>query len=168
VKYLVTVQGREHEVVLEERGGALHVSVDGKPMEIACREVDDEGQVVVTRDGKSSVLSIEGDGARATVTIAGHSYDVRMEDERERAARAAGSESSRAGGLVTSVMPGVVVEILVGAGETVKKGQPLLILSAMKMQNEIAAPSAGIVADIHVSAGQAVSTGAKLVTLSVS
>ena len=167
MKYFVTIQGRDHEVELDERAGSLRVRVDGQPLEFSYQEVDDLGQVVVIRDGKSFGLSIEGDAARAAVTIAGHLYDVRLEDERERAARAAERDSSRHGGVVSSVMPSVVVEILVRADETVRKGQPLLILSAMKMQNEIAAPAAGVVAGIHVAPGQAVSTGARLVTLSV-
>ena len=167
MRYFVTVNGREHEVLLEEDGGALRVSVDGRPLEFSYQEVDDLGQVVAIRDGKSFGLSIEGDAARAAVTIAGHLYDVRLEDERERAARVADRDSVRAGGVVSSVMPGVVVEILVRPDETVEKGQPLLILSAMKMQNEIAAPSAGVVSGIHVAPGQAVGTGAKLVTLAV-
>lgn len=168
MKYFVRIHGRDHEVVLAERGGSLLVSVDGQPIDLSYEEVDDFGQVSVTRDGKSFGLSIAGDASRAAVTIAGHLYDVHLEDERERAMRAAEDFSTREGDVVTSVMPGVVVEILVRPRETVSKGQPLLILSAMKMQNEIAAPSAGVVADIHVAAGQAVSTGAKLVTLSSS
>ncbi|MFN0009848.1 MAG: biotin/lipoyl-containing protein [Planctomycetota bacterium] len=166
MKYHVKIHGRDHEVVLDERAGALLVTVDGQRIDLSYQEIDDSGQVLVTRDGKSVGLSISGDASHAAVSIAGHLYDVQLEDERERAARAAERASSREGGVVTSVMPGVVVEILVRPRESVTKGQPLLILSAMKMQNEIAAPSDGVVADIHVSAGQAVSTGAKLVTLS--
>lgn len=168
MKYFVTIHGRDHEVVLDERAGSLRVSVDGRPFDFSYQEVDDLGQVVAIRDGKSFGLSIEGDAAHVAVTIAGHLYDVHLEDERERAARAAERASARHGGVVSSVMPGVVVEILVRPDEAVRKGQPLLILSAMKMQNEITAPSAGVVADIHVTPGQAVSTGARLVTLSVS
>jgi len=168
LKYFVTIHGRDHEVVLSERAGSLLVSVDGKPIDLSYQEVDDSGQVLVVRDGRSFGLSIAGDASRASVSIAGHLYEVQLEDERERAARAAERASSREGGVVSSVMPGVVVEILVRPRDTVTKGQPLLILSAMKMQNEIAAPSAGVVADVHVSPGQAVSAGAKLVTLSSS
>lgn len=168
MKYFVTVNGRDHEVELDLRPGSLRVRVDGKDLDFTCQEVDDLGQVVAIRDGKSFGLSIEGDGSQAAVTIAGHFYDVRLEDERERAAGAAERATSRQGGVVHSVMPGVVVEILVKRDQAILKGQPLLILSAMKMQNEIAAPSAGVVADIHVSPGQAVRAGARLVTLAVS
>src|SRR6185369_15076888 len=98
-------------------------------------------------------------------TLAGHFYDVELEDERERAAHAAERAAGKGGGTVCSVMPGIVVEVLVKNGAAVEKGEPLLILSAMKMQNEIASPSGGIVKEIHVNPGQPVSTGEKLVTL---
>ena len=64
-----------------------------------------------------------------------------------------------------SVMPGVVVSLLVAEGDVVEEGQALLVLEAMKMQNEIAAPTAGEVRHIHVAEGEAVSAGAKLVEL---
>ena len=81
-----------------------------------------------------------------------------------RAARAAGA----GGGSVKSVMPGVVVSLLASEGDEVEEGQPLLVLEAMKMQNEIAAPAAGTVRLIHVKEGEAVSAGAKLVDLETS
>jgi pyruvate carboxylase subunit B len=165
VKYFVTVNGREHEVLLVERAGALEVEVDGKSLDVRYEEVDELGQVVLLRDGRSHAVSIEGDESRAAVTLAGHFYDVRLEDERERAAHAAERAIGRASGEVLGVMPGVVVAILVKKGDAVEAGQPMLILSAMKMQNEIAAPASGIVADLHVVAGQAVAAGARLVTL---
>jgi biotin carboxyl carrier protein len=165
VKYYVSVNGRNHEVELLERAGKRLVKVDGKDLDLSYAEVDDLGQVVLLSHGKSYGLSIEGDETRVAITIAGHFYDVELEDERERAAHAAERAAGKGGGTVSSVMPGVVVEVFAKKGATVEKGDPLLILSAMKMQNEIAAPSRGIVNDVHVSAGQAVNTGAKLVTL---
>ena len=165
MKYYVSVNGRAHEVELVERAGRRLVRVDGKDLDLSYAEVDDLGQVVLLSQGKSYGLSIEGGETRVAITLAGHFYDVELEDERERAAHAAERAAKKGGGTVSSVMPGVVVEVLVAKGASVEKGEPLLILSAMKMQNEIAAPSAGIVKDLHVTPGQAVSAGEKLVTL---
>jgi biotin carboxyl carrier protein len=165
VKYYVSVNGRNHEVELLEHAGKRLVKVDGKDFDLDYAEVDDHGQVVLLSRGKSYGLSIEGSETKIAITIAGHFYDVELEDERERAAHAAERAAGKAGGTVSSVMPGVVVEVLVKQGAPVAKGEPLLILSAMKMQNEITAPSGGIVKELHVSAGQAVSTGEKLMTL---
>jgi pyruvate carboxylase subunit B len=168
VKYHVTVNGRSHEVEIDDRPGNLKVRVDGRPVALAYHEVEGTSQVVVSQDGRSFGIALEGDARRVGATIAGHFYEVQLEDERERAARAADRGRPRQGGVVASIMPGVVVELLVERGQAVEKGQPLLILSAMKMQNEIAAPAAGVVAQVHVSPGQAVSAGTKLVTLTVS
>jgi glutaconyl-CoA/methylmalonyl-CoA decarboxylase subunit gamma len=165
VKYFVNVNGNAHEVVLTERLGELVVQVDGTPYDIAYHEVDDLGQVIALHAGSSYALSIEGDESRQAVTLAGHFYELTLEDERERAAHAAERAEAKLGGPVTALMPGVVVEVLVQKGQAVEKGQPLLILSAMKMQNEIAAPTDGVVKELHVSAGQTVTGGAKLVTL---
>jgi biotin carboxyl carrier protein len=165
VKYYVQVNGRDHQVELVERLGQLVVAVDGKPLDVTYDEVDDLGQVVLLHEGLSYGLSIEGDESRVQVTLAGHFHDIRLEDERERAAHAADRAQGKAGGVVTAVMPGVVVEVLVQPGATVTKGQPLLILSAMKMQNEIAAPTDGVVQQIFATAGQAVAAGAKLIVL---
>ena len=96
------------------------------------------------------------------VSVNGRAHEVELV---ERAAHAAERAAGKGGGTVSSVMPGVVVEVLVAKGASVEKGEPLLILSAMKMQNEIAAPAAGVVAELHVAPGQAVAAGAKLVTL---
>ena len=62
-------------------------------------------------------------------------------------------------------MPGVVVKLMVAEGDSVEAGDPLLILEAMKMQNEIEAPASGQVTRIHVAEGEAVASGAPLISL---
>lgn len=166
MKYFANVNGTEHEVELVERAGELVLSVDGEPLELHYDEVDQLGQLALRVGGYSFGASVEGGPTDYAVTIAGLRYGIELEDERERAASAAAREKLGGGGPVKSVMPGVVVDVLVSEGETVAEGQPLLILEAMKMQNEIAAPAAGVVSGVHVSAGEAISGGAKLVTLS--
>ncbi len=165
MKYYVDVNGTEHEVVLTERLGELTIEVDGEVLDADYHEVDQLGQAHLLCDGKSFAVSVEGDDTRVAVTIAGHVYDIEIEDERERAAHAAEREAAKRGGVVKAVMPGVVVELLVAPGDEVQEGQPLLILEAMKMQNEIEATTDAVVEAVHVKAGEAVASGAPLVTL---
>ena len=165
MKYFVTVDGQEHELELVERLGRLEVTYDGEPIEVDYNEVDRLGQLALFLGDRSYGVSIEGDESEAVVTVAGEVYLVEIEDERERAAHAAERAGAAGGGIVKSVMPGIVVEVLVSEGETVEKGAPLLILEAMKMQNEIPAPASGRVDRIHVSQGQAVGSGEKLVAI---
>ena len=165
MRYLVTVNGRAHEVDVAERLGELSVTIDGRELDLSYEEVDNLGQVALISQGRSWAVSIEGDEHQVAATIAGHVYLVEIEDERELAAHAAAREAGPAGGPIKSVMPGVVVKLLVGEGDSVEKGQPLLILEAMKMQNEINAPGPGVVKTLHVREREAVGCGAKLVTL---
>ena len=64
-----------------------------------------------------------------------------------------------------SPMPGNILRVLVNVGDTVTENQPLMILEAMKMENEIVAPKAGVVAGIHVKEGQVVNPGDALITI---
>lgn len=69
------------------------------------------------------------------------------------------------GNVVKCPMPGTIMSVKVSQGSAVKKGQVLMVLEAMKMENEILAPQAGTIASINVQAGAAVNTGAILCTL---
>ncbi|MFT7669415.1 MAG: biotin carboxyl carrier protein [Planctomycetota bacterium] len=165
MKYFVQVNGRERVVELTQRLGKLSTTVDGNEIDLAYESIDDQGQILVLSEGRSYGVSVEGESNQIDITIAGHLYGIEIEDERERAANAAERAAGKAGGLVKSVMPGVVVEILVELGQAVEAGEPLLILEAMKMQNEIASPVAGTVKEIQAVQGEAVSAGAKLVLI---
>jgi len=165
LRYFVTVNGRPHEVDVVERLGELRVRVDGTEVELEYEEVDSLGQVALRVGGASFGMSIEGDEHAVSATIAGHLYAVEIEDERERAAHAAERGVGRRGGVVLSVMPGIVVKVLVGVGQRVEAGEAMLILEAMKMQNEIVAPVAGVVRAVHVREKEAVAGGARLVTI---
>ena len=165
MKYYVRVNGEEFAVELNERRGRLELSLDGEVLDASYEEVDRLGQAALFIDRRAYAVSIEGEAQGYQVTVAGHLYGVEVEDERERAAHEAERARAKAGGDVKSVMPGVVVELLVAEGDAVEAGQPLLILEAMKMQNEIEAPSAGRVKRVLVAPGEAVAGGAKLLTL---
>lgn len=165
MKTYIEIGKTTFETEITERNGKRVVTMNGEPCDVEYHEADTHGQIILIKDGKSYAISIEGDAENISVTLAGHRYDAFLEDERERAANIAAKAASKGGGLLKAVMPGVVVEILVEAGQEVSEGQPLLILEAMKMQNEIGAPGPGIVSQIHAAAGTAVSAGDKLVTL---
>ena len=162
MKYFVEVNGRERQVELTERLGELSAIVDGRRVDLEYENVDGLGQLLVLSEGSSYAVSIEGHTCQMGITIAGHLYGVQIEDERERAAMAAERAAGKAGGLLKSVMPGVVIQFLAAEGDHVKKGQPLLILEAMKMQNEIESPSDGVLTAFFVREGEAIGSGGKL------
>lgn len=165
MKYFTQVDGQEFEVEIVESHGELTVYVDGELVESRYTAVDRAGQVALSVAGRAFGVSLAGTLNDYDVNIAGHRFSVTIEDERERAAHAAERAKNKGGGILKAVMPGVIVDLNVSVGDVVEAGQALLILEAMKMQNEIAAPAPGRIKRIHVEAGQAVAGGAPLVEL---
>jgi biotin carboxyl carrier protein len=118
-------------------------------------------------DGKSHDIRLnEGDGVYLT-QIGGEIFEVVVEDERTRRLAGLRSGPSVASGeaVVKASMPGVVVEVLVAEGQEVAKGEVVLILESMKMQNEFKAPRAGRVHLVRVAAGDKVEQNAVMLTI---
>ncbi len=104
-----------------------------------------------------------GDGAYS-VNWRGHSYAVELVDPLTHMAEVSRGEAGKQGKkIVKAYMPGRVVEVRVAAGDRVEAGQPMVVLEAMKMQNEIQAERAGTVVRVFVTAGEAVEGGDPLV-----
>ena len=96
----------------------------------------------------------------------GRTSEVELVAPLEHLAEQAHGESGRRGRVVVAAyMPGRVVSVLVGEGDAVESGRSLVVLEAMKMQNEIRADRPGVVRRVHVAAGQAVENGDPLVEL---
>lgn len=113
-------------------------------------------------------------GNIADVTVNGTSYQVEMEDVSAapvqatapvQAAPAPKPAASGAGKPVTSPLPGVIIAVKVNVGDTVKAGQELAVLEAMKMENSIEATHDGTVTAVHVAKGDSVLEGAAIVTV---
>ena len=105
-----------------------------------------------------------------TITVNGTAYEVEVEEagvvaSAPKAAPKAAAPVAAGATTVSAPMPGKVLSVNVKAGDAVKSGDVLLILEAMKMQNEIMAPADGTVSDVRVSAGQTVATGDVMIVL---
>jgi biotin carboxyl carrier protein len=150
--------------VKELPSGELEVRVGGERVDVDVVPVG--GQLSVRINGEVVDLTIEGQPPEVGAIASGHRSYVRVESERLRSAEAAkkgGGASAEK--VVKSPMPGRIVKILVGPGDAVEAGQPLLVMEAMKMENEIKAKAAGTIASVHVKPGEAVEGNAKLVSL---
>ena len=144
-RYALRIGGRTHTVdarVLEH--GAVSLLVDGRSYDVELDESGDEVQVLV-------------DFELLTVDVA---------DERAVSLRAGAAGFSVTGKvLVTAPMPGKVVRVLVAPGAQVTEGQGLVVVEAMKMENELKSPKAGTVVEVFAKEGSAVEANAKLLTV---
>ena len=109
-----------------------------------------------------------------TITVNGTAYEVEVEDmggavasaPKAAAAPAPAAKPVAAGAATISApMPGKVLEVKVKVGDAVKAGDVIMVLEAMKMQNEIMAPADGTISDVRVSAGQTVGTGDVMIVM---
>jgi biotin carboxyl carrier protein len=123
-------------------------------------------QLSVRVDGQVVDLTTEGAPPDLGVVAGGHRSYVRVESDRMRSTdRAKKAMASGGDRIIKSPMPGRVVKLLVSPGDAVEVGQGLIVLEAMKMENEVRARVAGTVAEVHVKPGVAVEGNAKLITL---
>ena len=166
-KYYVEWGGTSRVVEVRQGAQGLEVLVDGQlhPADVTAVENGDLLNLLV--DGESATYAARFENGNAVLSFHDREVSVPIEDERGRMARAATGSSRKAStkSEVHSVMPGVVKELLVAAGDAVEAGQPLLILEAMKMENEVRSARDGVVGTVHVEAGQAVEKSALLVSL---
>ena len=134
----------------------FEVEINGKKKTISISRIS-PAHLSILLDGKSYNVEVERFGKKYQVTTRGEIYEFSVTDEREVVT----TEKPQAGGrlVVTAPMPGLVVEIMCSDGEQVTAGQGILVLEAMKMQNEITAPVSGIITGIPVEPGASVNAG---------
>ena len=155
MKYITVVGDKQFLVeIIDDR----HVSVDGKIYEVDFESVSGQPVYSLIVNGKSHESYVAQVDDIWQVLLRGRLYPVSVEDEREKRLRAAaGSGIAETGEFhLKAPMPGLVVTIPVAEGQEVKKGQVLLILESMKMQNELKSPRDGKVNRIKVRTGESV------------
>ncbi len=122
------------------------------------------GVYSVLLDGRSFEAHAESGTDCAWITIRGHRFRVAVNDPRRWSSRRAGAHGHEREEILAP-MPGKVVRLLVEPGQAVERGQGIVVIEAMKMQNEMKSHRAGRVAAIPVRAGETVAAGAILATI---
>ena len=147
---------RQLEFTLDQE--RVRSSIDGRVVEASAVEVS-PGTYSILIDGQSFDVRVESSAAGLSVHANGREYLIAIRDPRQwRRYRGAAAEVEGRQ-KVMAPMPGKVIRLLVKSGDLVEVGQPLLVVEAMKMQNEVRSPKSGTVEGLAVSPGQAVSAG---------
>jgi pyruvate carboxylase subunit B len=145
------------------------VTVDGVPVEARLEDVEGTPVSLLTIGSQVyRVVARRGDArGRYSLSVDGRRFGVEALDERTRAIRDLSAASAAAAGPspLVAPMPGLIVRVNVQPGDQVQAGQGLVVMEAMKMENELRAPSAGSVRAVHATPGSAVEKGALLVEL---
>jgi pyruvate carboxylase subunit B len=165
MKYFVTIGGKGHEVNID--GDA--VTLDGTTMRAHIEDLQGTPITIVTIGNEvHRVVARRGDEkGRYTLSVGGHRVAAEALDDRSHTIRKLTGASAKTAGPahLRAPMPGLIVRINVAEGDVVRAGQGLVVMEAMKMENELRANSAGKVKRIAVKAGGAVEKGALLLEM---
>ena len=159
---------RRHERDLEVRVESGRLFLDLGSEEVAADVValpDGESYSLLV-DGRSYEVAIEEDGAGVRVTLGGKTFAALVRSPLEKVLREVRHAApERAGWTLRAPMPGLVVSVKATPGESVAVGSPMLVMEAMKMQNELTAEAEGVIESVEVRPGQSVEAGQTLVRL---
>lgn len=161
--YEVEVEGRQVAVsVRAAPDGGWLVKVGDGPEELVRGQRSDRAEWLLELDGRRRSVGCHLHGDHATAQVDGYALRLHVTDPRDKALHAAGGAHQ---GDVSTPMPGVVVRLPFAVGAAVAKGDVVVVVEAMKMENEYKSPVDGVIRAIHVATGQAVEANTVLVAI---
>ena len=167
MKYEVSIFGKTHIVELEHRADGWQASIDGKSeITVDVAEIYPNVFSILISGHSHEVYVTPSSGGQLQLHTGGLEFLAEVIDPRSWRGRRHSGAEAEGRQQILAPMPGKVVRLLVKAGDAVEAGQGLLVVEAMKMQNEIRSPKNGAVERVQVAEGQAVNAGEVLVIVS--
>lgn len=162
--YSTFVDGQEMEIIVHTDGS---VEIEGHRFQVDLQHITGNTVYSMLIEGKSHEVFADLEDGSWKILLDGERYEVEVEDERTRRLKALeGTDKKLVGDVqIKAPMPGLVVKIPVEIGQHVAHNEPLIILEAMKMENELRAPRAGVVREIRVALRNAVELNQVLLIL---
>jgi biotin carboxyl carrier protein len=164
MKFVATLAGQDTPVEVAGAGGSYRVTIGDQVWEVDALFTSG-GFCSLLIAGASYTAGITEQDGTILVDVGGESYAVEVDEAIRHAIRTRGSAAGGSGRTLTAPLPGRVTHVAVRAGDRVGPGDTLLVIEAMKMENEFKASGAGTVAEVRVEAGQAVNAGDVLLVL---
>jgi biotin carboxyl carrier protein len=165
VKLQVEIDGKKRQVELTQASERPVWTIDGQRLEADAIAVS-SGVYSILINGKSFEVRTERLGAELRATTSGREFRIVVQDEREWRRKRGSAVEAEGRQQVLAPMPGKIVRVLVKTGDAVRAGQGLLVVEAMKMQNEIRAPKSGTIDRLGVVEGQTVNAGQEVAIVS--
>lgn len=157
----VTIAEKTYQVELRREQAAWRCRLNGREMPVDVIAGED-GVLSLLVAGKSYEVKQESAGTETRVVVGQERFSVSVRDPRSFRSRGHTGASAQGMKKITAPMPGKVVRLLAGVGSAVEMGQSVIVIEAMKMQNELKAPKTGVIKKINVPEGAAVEAGQSL------
>ncbi len=166
--YSIEIGGRRRQVAVARSGGGFAVTLDGQTHHVDAARIDAHSLSLIVDSVRSADATIAPARERghATVHIGAAAVPVAMANGRPRYGRRHdGADGDASPQRITAPMPGKIVRVPVSVGDAVRVRQPVVVVEAMKMENELRAGRDGTVAEIHAREGMSVEAGALLIVI---
>lgn len=161
IKLKAEVGGKEHEIATQLADENISALIDGRHHELCVNDLGD-GEYLL-REGNSifncRVETVHHRANDLEVTVQGKRYQIKLIDRKRMRSSQTGADHDRGSAQIVAPMPGKVVRVLVEVGAQVGAGAGLVVVEAMKMQNEMKSPKAGVVIELKTTAGATVNAG---------
>jgi biotin carboxyl carrier protein len=167
MKLQAEIDGNLRDVTIEHRDGGIVALVDGRRYDLEVSEPE-PGVYLFKHGGKvfeTFAAATPGPDGAVQVDVGQNSYEVKVIDPKRLRSSGSGTEHGDGAAEIRTAMPGKVVRLLIEAGAEVEKGDGIVVVEAMKMQNELKAPKAGTVKEFLVEEGTSVSAGQVLAVI---
>ena len=164
MKFQAQAGGEITPIEVTGEAGRYTITLGGEAVTVDARQTG-EGIWSILLDGASHVVDVTDRDGTYAVDVAGERYAIRVEEQSRYIIRTRGAGGGERGQVLKAPMPGKVTLIEVTVGQSVAPGDGLIVLEAMKMENEFKAQVAGTVKEIRVAAGQPVNPGDVLVVI---
>ena len=167
MKLKAQVDDRELDLVLKHVDGRVHVEIEGRSYDLEVHTSDESSYLFVnqTRVYECRVESVHKSRERFEVMLKGERHSITILDPRRLRSDENSDRHHHGPTEIAAQMPGKVVRVLVEKGIQVEKGAGLVVVEAMKMQNEMKSPRAGVVVSVNVKPGDTVNAGEVMVTV---
>ena len=165
MKFVATIEGRTQPVEVAGRDGRYRLTIGDEVWDVDAR-LSAQGFCSLLIGGVSYVADVTDRDGACVVEVGGETYVVDVEDQTRHIIRTrGGAAAGPAGQVLKAPMPGRITHVAVAVGDRVNPGDTLVVIEAMKMQNEFKAGAVGAVAEVRVEAGQAVNAGDVLIVI---
>lgn len=175
-RFSVVVGGSVEKEFSVERveGGRVRLTRNGVSRVLDVRRIGAPGRgpgssawsILPEGGGVATIVDVDGAAPQLSVTVANVTVPCQLVDARQKLAKAVARPAATGPTVIRSPMPGKVVKISCKPGDAIQAGQGVVVVEAMKMENELKAPRDGVVKEVSAQEGQTVDAGAALVTLS--
>jgi biotin carboxyl carrier protein len=158
MKLIAELNNEKHEVEFKRDGEKLSASVDGREYALEASEVEPD-VYLLKHENQIFQIYVAPTEPAAVASLGNHSFEIKIFDPKRL--RGAGALAGAADGTIEikTAMPGKVVRIVAEQGAEIRQGESVLVVEAMKMQNEMKSPKDGIVKEIRVAEGATVNAG---------